>query len=155
MTDDEDRRAKMTAAGRAAERITNPVLNLAGRGQPITDAAASKLYEIGIAGKATILKAPMKQRVSEVKENIGRFTVRVELPGEEPYEAKVWQSFWAREWRLMRPGTVLECFVDPDHRDRILLQVPEPKTPEEIAEATPKHKVQGPTLDLGKLFRKR
>jgi hypothetical protein len=37
-----------------------------------------------------MVKAPSKHRVSQVKPNVGRFTVRIEIPGEPPYEANVW-----------------------------------------------------------------
>ena len=52
-----------------------------------------KLYETGVPGRAEILEAPGEHAISEVGENIGRFHVRVELPGREPYQAKATQSF--------------------------------------------------------------
>lgn len=147
------RKSKLGVAFRVAERVSNPVENAVGAGRPITDAAKSKLYEVGLEGRAEILQAPGKQRVSAVKENVGRFTVRVMLPGEEPYEINVWQSFWKREWELLKPGSTVLCRVDPNHRKRALLLVPE--TAETLAAAAPKRRAKGFSLDLSNRLRRR
>lgn len=43
------RKSKLDAAFRTAERVSNPAMNLIGGGRPVTDAAKSKLMEIGAA----------------------------------------------------------------------------------------------------------
>jgi hypothetical protein len=104
---------------RTVERIADVPANLVGRGRPISDSAKRDLHEKGIDGVATVLKAPSKHSVSEVKPNLGRFTVRVEIPGEQLYEVELWQEFMADEWRQMQPGTELACKVDPENHELV------------------------------------
>jgi hypothetical protein len=82
-----------------------------------------------------------------MRENLGRFTVRVEIPGEEAYEVKVYQSFFAEEWDQMQSGMEVDCKVDPDNPEHVWLMP--------IMAEAPTKKVKGPTLDLRGLFRDR
>jgi hypothetical protein len=129
---------------RTAERIADLPANLVGRGRPISDSAKRNLYEKGVSGKATVLKAPSKHRVSEVKPNEGRFTVRVEIPDEEPYEVDVWQEFMGDEWKQMQPDMEVDCKVDPENHELVWL------TPTGFQE--PARQVKGPGLNLGGLL---
>jgi hypothetical protein len=126
---------------RTVERIADAPANLVGRGRPISDSAKRDLYEKGIDGVATVLKAPSKGRVSTVQDNIGRFTVRVEIPDEPQYEANVWQEFMADEWKQMRPDMEVPCKVDPDNHELIWL------TPTRFRE--PPKFIGGPAINLG------
>jgi hypothetical protein len=146
-TSDDEHEEKGGFLGRAAGRS----LKVLGAGPAVTEAAKAKMLAVGIDGRATILKAPSKHRVTEIKENVGRFTVRVELPGEEPYEVKVWQGFWAEEWRVLRPGATVLCKVHPKDHERVLLVVEE-FSPEEKA---PRAKLKGGTLNLRGLRKER
>jgi hypothetical protein len=90
---DYEYRNKRGWLNRTFEKVEDlPARALTGN-RPMTDSAKRRLYEQGLPGRATVLKAPGKAWVSEVEQSHGRFTVSVELPGREPYEAKVWQTF--------------------------------------------------------------
>jgi hypothetical protein len=133
---------------RTAERIADLPANVVGRGRPISDSAKRDLYEKGVSGVATVLKAPSKHRVSNASlENVGRFTVRIELSGEQAYEVNVWQAFWADEWKQMQPGMEVDCKVDPENHELVWLM------PTGFQE--PAKQVKGPTLNLGGVFRDR
>jgi hypothetical protein len=122
---DQEHRRKRGRLNRALEKMRDLPIDAASGGRPLTDAAKRKLYENGTAGQAKVLKAPREARVSEVRESDGRFTVSVELPGREPYEAKTWQSFGKWEWEELQPGALVECRVDPDNDQIVLLCPPE------------------------------
>jgi hypothetical protein len=126
---------------RTVERIADAPANLVGRGRPISDSAKRDLWEKGVSGLATVVKAPSKHRVSKVQDNVGRFTVRVEIPDEPPYETNVWQEFMADEWEQMQPGMEVACKVDPENHERLWL------TPTGFRE--PPKSVGGPSVDLG------
>jgi hypothetical protein len=133
-----DRIAKVD---RTVERIADAPANLVGRGRPITDSAKRDLWEKGVDGVATVVKAPSKHRVSQVQDNVGRFTVSIEIPDEPPYETNVWQEFMADEWKQMQPGMEIPCKVDPGNHDRIWL------TPTGFRE--PPKFVGGPSVNVG------
>lgn len=133
-----DRIAKID---RTVERIADAPANLVGRGRPITDSAKRDLWEKGVNGVATVVKAPSKHRVSTVRDNVGRFTVTVQIADEQPYETELWQEFMADEWKQMQPGMEVACKVDPENRERVWL------TPTGFRE--PPKFVGGPALDLG------
>jgi hypothetical protein len=133
-------RRGMKAEG-VAEKIIDAPTNLFGRGRAVSDSAKRELYLNGLDGRATIVKAPGKGRVTAVKENVGRFTATIELPGEEPYETKIWQSFWIDEWEQLQPGMTVNCKVDPDDRSHVWLMA--------TGFEEPKKRVKGPTLNLG------
>lgn len=120
-------RRKRGRVNTALERVEDVPWNLLSRRGLLTDSAKRKLYETGIQGRAEILEAPGEHAVSEVGENIGRFQVRVELPGREPYRAKVTQSFQGGyESEGLKQGALVECRVDPKNEKRVLLLAPEP-----------------------------
>ena len=96
---------RIAKADRTVERIADAPANLVDRGRPISDSAKRDLWEKGVDGIATVPKAPSKHRVSKVRDNVGRFTVRVAIADEELYEATVWQEFMADEWKRMQPGS--------------------------------------------------
>lgn len=120
-------RRKRGRLNKTLERVEDVPWNLLSRRGLLTDSAKRKLYEEGIEGRAEILKAPGKHSVSEVQENIGRFHVRVELPGGEPYEVKLTQSFrGGYEYEGLKTGALVECRIDPKNEKRVLLIAPEP-----------------------------
>jgi hypothetical protein len=133
-----DRIAKLD---RTVERIADAPANLVGRGRPITDSAKRDLWEKGVSGTATVVKAPSKNRVSTVRDNLGRFTVTVQIPDEPPYETNVWQEFMADEWKQMQPGMEVACKVDPENHERVWL------TPTGFRE--PPKFVGGPSINAG------
>lgn len=131
---------RIAKVDRTVERIADAPANLVGRGRPISDSAKRDLWEKGVDGVATVLKAPSKHRVSQVQDNVGRFTVRVEIPNEQPYETNVWQEFMADEWKQMQPGMEVACKVDPKKRELVWL------TPTGFRE--PPKFVGGPSISL-------
>jgi len=133
-----DRIAKVD---RTVERIADAPANLVGRGRPISDSAKRDLWEKGVAGTATILKAPSKHRVSTVQDNVGRFTVRVAIADGELYETNVWQEFMADEWEQLQPGMEVACKVDAENHERVWL------TPTGFR--APPTFVGGPSIDAG------
>jgi hypothetical protein len=106
---------------RAAERVIDLPLGLVARGHPINDAAKQAIYAAGVDARASILKAPTVHPTSVAKENVARFKVRVEMPGEEPYKARVWQAFTAEELEQLKKGSTVDCKVVPDDHKRVLL----------------------------------
>ena len=126
---------------RTVERIADAPANLVGRGRPITDSAKRDLWEKGVSGVATVVKAPSKHRVSTVQDNVGRFTVTVQMADEQPYETEVWQEFMADEWKQMQPGMEVACKVDPENHERVWL------TPTGFRE--PPKVIGGPAINLG------
>jgi hypothetical protein len=132
-----DRIAKVD---RTVERIADAPANLVGRGRPISDSAKRDLWEKGVDGTATVLKAPSKHRISKVQDNVGRFTVRVAIADEELYETNVWQEFMADEWEQLQPGMEVACKVDPENHERLWL------TPTGFRE--PPKFVGGPSINL-------
>jgi hypothetical protein len=121
-------RRKRSGINKGLERVEDVPWNvLGGRRGLLTDSAKRRLYESGIKARAEVLRAPGEHSVSEVGENIGRFHLRVELPGREPYEVKVTQSFQGGyEYAGLREGALIECRVDPKNQKRVLLVAPEP-----------------------------
>src|SRR4051812_22478867 len=86
-------RRKRGWLNRTIEKVEDLPYNAVSRRGAITDSAKRKLYEQGTHGQAQILKAPSDRSTSSVKENIGRFRVRVDIPGRDNYETTVTQSF--------------------------------------------------------------
>jgi hypothetical protein len=109
------------------EKVEDLPYNVVSRRGAITDSAKRKLYEQGIAGQAQILKAPADQATSTVTENIGRFRVRVDIPGRDSYEVTLTQSFeGGYESEGLKEGALVECRVDPNDETKLLLLAPEP-----------------------------
>jgi hypothetical protein len=119
-------RRKRDGLDKTLEKVSDVPWNLLNRGL-VTDSQKRRVYENGIRGRAEILKSPGKHSLSEIQENLGRFKVRVELPGEAPYEVKLTQSFsFGFEAEALKQGNTVECRVDPENRKRVLLVAPEP-----------------------------
>jgi hypothetical protein len=120
-------RRKRGWLNRTIEKVEDLPYNVVSRRGAITDSAKRKLYDEGIAGQAQILKAPSHQATSNVKENIGRFLVRVDIPGRDSYEVKITQSFaGGYESDGLKEGALVECRVDPKNQNNLLLLAPEP-----------------------------
>jgi hypothetical protein len=123
-------RRKRDRLDKMLERAGDTPWNLFSPRGLVTNSQKRKVYEEGIQGRAEILKAPGKWSRSEIQENVGRFRVRVELPGEAPYEVGLTQSYsFGFEGEALRQGAVVECRVDPANRKRVLLVAPEPNAP--------------------------
>ena len=119
-------RRKRDRVDKLLERVEHSPQSLLSRGL-VTIPQKRKVYEEGIVGRAEILESPGKHSLSEIDENVGRFHIRVELPGEEPYEVKITQSFsFGYEAEALKQGKAVECRVDPENRKRVLLVAPEP-----------------------------
>jgi hypothetical protein len=129
---------------RMVDRVADAPANLVGGGRPISDTAKRDLYEKGLDGVATVVKAPSKGRVSQVNRNVGRFTVTIEIPDQQPYETNVWQEFMGDEWERMRPGMQVPCKVDPEKHELVWL------TPTGLQD--PGKQGRGVSIDLGRLF---
>jgi hypothetical protein len=127
-------RRKRDGVDKLVERIEDAPYNLFTRRGLVTNSAKRKIYEEGIPGRAEILKAPSEHSLSEIQQNVARFRVRVELPGQEAYEAKVTQSLavGGYEATVLTEGAVVECRVDPTDRKRVLLVAPEPDQPVDV-----------------------
>jgi hypothetical protein len=120
-------RRKRGWLNKTLEKVEDLPYNVVSRRGAITDSAKRKLYEEGIAGQAQILKAPAHQATSKVKENIGRFRVRVDIPGRDSYEVTITQSFeGGYESEGLKEGALIECRVDPNNQNKLLLLAPEP-----------------------------
>jgi hypothetical protein len=120
-------RRKRGWLNRTIEKVEELPYNVVSGGRPLTDSAKRKLYEDGIAGRAQILKAPSAHAISEVRENLGRFQVRIELAGRDPYEVTITQSFQGGyESDGLKEGALIACRVDPKDEKRVLLLAPEP-----------------------------
>jgi hypothetical protein len=129
---------------RLVERVADAPANLVGGGRPISDSAKRDLYEKGIDGVATVVKAPSKGRVSQVNRNLGRFTVTIQVPDKQPYETNVWQEFMGDEWERMRPGMEVPCKVDPEKPELVWL------TPTGLQD--PGKEGRGVSIDIGGLL---
>ena len=122
-------RRKRDGIDKTLERIENAPWTLLNRGL-VTTPQKRKVYEEGIVGRAEILEGARQELPLDIKENVGRFHVRVELPGREPYETKTTQSFgFGYEAQALTQGAVVECRVDPGNDKRVLLVAPEPNEP--------------------------
>jgi hypothetical protein len=129
---------------RMVDRVADAPANLVGGGRAISDTAKRDLYEKGLDGVATVVKAPSKGRVSQVNRNLGRFTVTIEIPDQQPYETNVWQEFMGDEWEQMRPGMQVPCKVDREKPELVWL------TPTGIQD--PGKTGRGVSIDLGRLL---
>ena len=109
---------------RTAQRIEDAPARLFSGDRPVTASAQRELFEKGIAGRALVVKAPGETFVDPTKDSTGPFTVKVELPGRDPYEAAFWHSFDRAEWERLQPGAQVECRVDPENPKRVLLLPP-------------------------------
>jgi hypothetical protein len=123
-------RRKRDRVDKLFERAEDAPQNLFNRRGLVPNSQKRKVYEEGLRGRAEILNAPGEHSLSEIQHNVGRFRVRVELAGEEPYEVKLTQSFGiGYEASVLKQGAVVECRVDPANKKRVLLVAPEPNQP--------------------------
>ncbi|MFF2087954.1 hypothetical protein ACFVVM_29590 [Nocardia sp. NPDC058176] len=74
----------------------------------------------GLSATATVLSVRTRRG-----EGGYRFSVRVKLPGELAYDARVRQRVRSQDLEWMRPGDLVGCRVDPGDRDRVALFLPE------------------------------
>src|SRR5882757_8766420 len=123
-------RRKRGWLNRTIEKVEELPYNVVSGGGPLTDSAMRKLFEQGVRGQAQILKAPGPRSTSSVRENLGRFRARVEVPGSDPYELDVTQSFeGGYESEGLKEGAIVECRVDAKDPKRVLLIAPEANQP--------------------------
>ena len=119
-------------------------------------AVPDDLLEHGIRGKATVEKAQMAMRMEysgtmrqkkvealftgELTMNKYKLELRVELPGRDPYLAKVTLPVPDPKIRYMTGGSVCEVLVDPKKADRVAIDwngVFQQGTIDEMAAANP------------------
>jgi hypothetical protein len=120
-------RLKRTAnwINRTAQRIEDAPARLFTGDRPVTPSAQREIYENGVAGQALVIEAPGETFVDPTKDSTGPFTVRVELPGRDAYEAKFWHAFDRGQWEKLQPGALVDCRVDPENPQRVLLIPPQ------------------------------
>jgi hypothetical protein len=119
-------RRKRGWLNRTIEKVEDLPYNVVSGGRPLTDSAKRKLYEQGVRGQAQILKAPGPRSTSRVHENLGRFRVRIEVPGSDSYELDMTQSFaGGYESEGLKENALVECRVDAKNPKRVLLIAPE------------------------------
>ena len=85
-------RNERKSSDQAFERLLDTPHNLFSPRAFLTTSAKREVYMKGTPARAEILRAPTESSISDIAENVGRFRVRVEIPGEPPYEARVVQS---------------------------------------------------------------
>jgi hypothetical protein len=139
----------------AFERLLDAPQNLTSPRALVTTSAKREVYMKGTPGSAEILNAPTESSISDIAENVGRFRVRVEIPGESPYETKVVQSLGLGRYEVeaLTQGAIVECRVDPKNRKRVLLLAPEPEhhpDPEIAAMEAPQQVSAAATAAAGK-----
>lgn len=86
----------------------------------LPESARRELLIRGLPATATVLSARSRRG-----EGGYRFSVRVKLPGELAYDARVRQRVRSQDLAWMRPGDIVGCRVDPGDRDRVALYLPE------------------------------
>ncbi|MFC6009817.1 hypothetical protein [Nocardia lasii] len=86
----------------------------------LSEGARRELLVRGVPARASVLSVRARHG-----EGGYRFSVRVTVPGEQPYDARVRQRVRSQDLEWMRAGDVVDCRVDPGHRDRLALFVPE------------------------------
>jgi hypothetical protein len=113
----------------AFERLLDAPYNLTSPRAFVTTSAKREVYKNGTPGRAEILSAPSESSLSDIQENVGRFRVRVEIPGQPPYETKVVQSLGLGRYEVdvFKQGAIVECRVHPKNKQRVLLLAPEPE----------------------------
>jgi hypothetical protein len=139
----------------AFERLLDAPYNLASPRAFVTTSAKREIYMNGIPARAEILSAPTESSTSDIAENVGRFRVRVEIPGEPPYETRVVQSLGLGSYELdaLKQGADVECRVHPKNKKRVLLLAPEPEQypdPEVHALEAPQQISAAATVAAGK-----
>lgn len=148
-------RNKRKPTDQAFERVLDAPRDLFSPRAFLTSSAKREVYMKGIPGRAEILGAPTENSISDIAENVGRFRVRVEIPGEPPYETRVVQSLGLGRYELdaLKEGATVECRVHPKNRKRVLLLAPEPEQypdPEVLALEAPQQSSAAATVAAGK-----
>ncbi|MBC7305295.1 MAG: hypothetical protein H5T78_30655 [Nocardia sp.] len=86
----------------------------------LSESGRRELLIRGLAATATVLSVRTRRG-----EGGYRFSVRVKLPGELTYDARVRQRVRSQDLEWMCPGDLVDCRVDPGDRERVALFVPE------------------------------
>ncbi|MDO3650370.1 hypothetical protein [Nocardia mangyaensis] len=86
----------------------------------LTESGRRELLIRGLSATATVLSVRTRRG-----EGGYRFSVRVKLPGELAYDARVRQRVRSQDLEWMRPGDLVGCRVDPGDRERVALFLPE------------------------------
>ncbi|MFE3542525.1 hypothetical protein ACFXK0_06080 [Nocardia sp. NPDC059177] len=89
----------------------------------LSEGARRELLMRGLPAVATVLSVRSRRG-----EGGHRFSLRVQVPDELAYDARVRQRVRSQDLEWMQPGDSVGCRVDPGDRDRVVLFVPE--TPE-------------------------
>ncbi|MEV0683900.1 hypothetical protein AB0I35_08550 [Nocardia sp. NPDC050378] len=86
----------------------------------LSEGARRELLLRGLPASATVLSVWSRRG-----EGGYRFSVRVQLPDELPYDVRVRQRIRSQDLEWMRPGDTIGCRVDPGDPDRVVLYLPE------------------------------
>ncbi|MGW4634894.1 hypothetical protein [Nocardia sp. NPDC004415] len=86
----------------------------------LSEGARRELLMRGMPAQATVLSVRSRRG-----EGGYRFSVRVRVPGELAYDARVHQRVRSQDLEWMQPGDAVSCRVDPGDRDRVVLYIPE------------------------------
>ncbi|MGY0503090.1 hypothetical protein ACWZHB_31790 [Nocardia sp. FBN12] len=86
----------------------------------LSESGRRELLLRGLSATATVLSVRTRRG-----EGGYRFSVRVKLPGELAYDARVRQRVRSQDLECMCPGDLVGCRVDPGDRERVALFVPE------------------------------
>src|SRR5262245_8290382 len=110
---------------RTAEKLEDLPANLVIRKGGLTNSRKRELYEKGAVGQAEILEAPSEMMMDPNWGGEGRYKLRVELPGRDPYEVKSWQDVTGWDWKRLVPGAVVEVRVDPKDETSLMIVPPD------------------------------
>ncbi|MEV6658910.1 hypothetical protein [Nocardia fluminea] len=86
----------------------------------LSEGARRELLIRGLPATASVLSVRTRRG-----EGGYRFSVRVSVPGELAYDARVRQRVRSQDLEWMQTGDVVGCRVDPGDRERVVLFVPE------------------------------
>lgn len=96
----------------------------------LSEGARRELLIRGLPATATVLSVWSRRG-----EGGYRFSVRVRIPGELAYDARVRQRVRSQDLEWMRPGDTVDCRVDPGDQERVALFLPELPEPGRSAAA--------------------
>ncbi|MGW6426788.1 hypothetical protein ACWF82_29305 [Nocardia sp. NPDC055053] len=86
----------------------------------LAESSRRELLIRGLPATATVMSVRSRRG-----EGGYRFSVRVQVPGELAYDARVRQRVRSQDLEWMQPGDAVGCRVDPGDRERVVLFVPE------------------------------
>ncbi|TCJ94214.1 hypothetical protein [Nocardia alba] len=89
------------------------------RPRKLSEGAARELLIRGLPAMASVLSVWTRRG-----EGGYRFSVRVSVPGQLAYDARVRQRVRSQDLEWMQVGDVVGCRVDPGDRERVVLFVP-------------------------------